>query len=118
MSSKVTFRARTVDSARALPIYREEELPDLATLARPVPALPSGMEKDEEAEKHLQDILAVGTVDSGMVIPTPECSEIQTTANSEDKLAKNSAKTDLETSSTVNNQYHKVSLMKLVNFLP
>ena len=117
MSSKVTFRARTVDSARALPIYREEELPDLATLARPVPALPSGMEKDEEAEKHLQDILAVGTVDSGMVIPTPECSEIQTTANSKDKLAKNSAKTDLETSSTVNNQYHKVSWVKLVNFI-
>ena len=109
MSSKVTFRARTVDSARALPIYREEELPDLATMARPVPALPSGMEKDEEGEKHLQDILAAGTVDSGMVIPTPECCEIQTAANNEDKDAKNSIKKDQESTSTVNNQYHKVS---------
>ena len=45
---------------------------------RSVPALPSGMEKEEEGEKHLQDILAVGLVDTGIVIPTPECSEIQT----------------------------------------
>ena len=57
------------------------------------------------------------TLDTGLVIPTPECSEIQTTANSEDKIAKNGAKTDLETSSTVNNQYHKVSWVKLVNFI-
>ena len=69
------------------------------------------MEKDEEAEKHLQDILAAGTVDSGMVIPTPGCSEIQTdaAANNEDKDAKNSVNTTQESTSTVSNQYDKVS---------
>ena len=38
------------------------------------------MEKEEEGEKHLQDILAAGTVDCGMLIPTPECTEIQVSA--------------------------------------
>lgn len=60
MSSKLTFRARTLDSSRPLSIYRAADLPDLVDLNsinRAVPALPTGMEKEEEGEKHLQDIL-------------------------------------------------------------
>ena len=80
MSNKVNFRARTLDASKAMAIYLAEALPDLQDLNsinRAVPALPTGMEKEEETEKHLQDILCaqikglVGEV-SSMVIPTPQ----------------------------------------------
>ena len=60
MASKLTFRARTLDTTKAMSIYRAEDLPELAdsnAIHRSVPAMPSGMEKEEESEKHLQDIL-------------------------------------------------------------
>ena len=60
MASKLTFRARTLDATKAMSIYRAEDLPELAdssAISRSVPAMPSGMEKEEESEKHLQDIL-------------------------------------------------------------
>jgi len=85
MSSKLTFRARTLDSSRPLSIYRAEDLPELVdfnSINRAVPALPTGMEKEEETEKHLQDILVAqgqGQMGQEMVIPTPECSIIMTT---------------------------------------
>lgn len=83
MSSKLTFRARTLDVAKPLGIYRAEDLPELAAenaINRAVPALPTGMEKEEETEKHLQDILEAqnkGLVKkvAELVIPTPEVME-------------------------------------------
>ncbi len=60
MATKLNFRARTLDASKPMLVYHAEELPDLADLNainRSVPAMPSGMEKEEEAEKHLQDIL-------------------------------------------------------------
>ena len=60
MATKLTFRARTLDATKAMAIYRAEDLPELAdsnAINRSVPAMPSGMEKEEESEKHLQDIL-------------------------------------------------------------
>ena len=60
MASKLTFRARTLDSTKSMCIYRAEDLPELAdsnAISRSVPVMPSGMEKEEESEKHLQDIL-------------------------------------------------------------
>ncbi len=60
MASKLNFRARTLDAAKPLSIYYLEDLPeltDLNAISRSVPAMPSGMEKEEEAEKHLQEIL-------------------------------------------------------------
>ena len=60
MASKLNFRARNLDVAKPMVVYRLEDLPELADLNainRSVPAMPSGMEKEEEAEKHLQDIL-------------------------------------------------------------
>lgn len=49
--SKLSFRARQLDSNKALPVYRAEELPDLtefSTINRAVPQMPTGMEKEEE----------------------------------------------------------------------
>ena len=60
MATKLTFRARTLDATKAMAIYRAEDLPELAdsnAINRSVPAMPSGMEKEEESEKHLQDFL-------------------------------------------------------------
>lgn len=50
--SKVSFRARALDSNKPLPVYTEDELPDLAEyvpINRAVPQMPTGMEKEEEA---------------------------------------------------------------------
>lgn len=82
MPTKLNFRARTLDASKPLAIYCSEDLPDLneiQAINRSVPAMPSGMEKEEEGEKHLQDILVLqekGAHDdrtlSTLVIPTPE----------------------------------------------
>ena len=85
MTSRPTFRARTLDASKPMAIHRAEELPELDgeyAINRAVPALPTGMEKEEEAEKHLQDILEAqnkGLIQkmSLMVIPTPEVQEEQ-----------------------------------------
>lgn len=85
MTSKLTFRARTLDVAKPMAIYRADDLPELAAenaINRAVPALPTGMEKEEETEKHLQDILEAqnkGLVKkvAELVIPTPEVVEEQ-----------------------------------------
>lgn len=72
-------------------IYKAEDLPELATenaINRAVPALPTGMEKEEETEKHLQDILEAQTKGlvkkvAELVIPTPEVTEeVDTDVNS------------------------------------
>lgn len=68
-SNKRTFRSCHLDVNRPLPLYYSDELPDLADYCagRAVPQMPSGMEKDEEAEHHLQRAMV-----TGHVIPTPE----------------------------------------------
>lgn len=58
--SKVSFRARALDSNRPLHLHFDHEITDLsdyASISRSVPLLPSGMEKDEETEHHLQEAL-------------------------------------------------------------
>ena len=50
-TSKVSFRARALDSNKPMGVYYASELPDLsecAPIARSVMAMPTGMEKDEE----------------------------------------------------------------------
>lgn len=50
--SKVSFRARALDSSKPMPVFRAEEIPDLpdfATINRSVPQMPTGMEKEEES---------------------------------------------------------------------
>ncbi|RNA23057.1 enhancer of polycomb -like protein [Brachionus plicatilis] len=77
--SKLSFRARQVDYSKPLPIYYNNEIPDLqdfAAINRSVPQMPTGMEKDEEAEHHLQRALSAlqvyGTTTSNeYAIPTP-----------------------------------------------
>lgn len=68
-ANKRTFRSGHLDVNKPLPLYYSDELPDLADYCagRAVPQMPSGMEKDEEAEHHLQRAMV-----TGHVIPTPE----------------------------------------------
>lgn len=49
--SKLSFRARALDAAKPLPVYRSRDLPDLTdclSVCRTVPQMPTGMEKEEE----------------------------------------------------------------------
>ncbi|XP_068457627.1 enhancer of polycomb homolog 2 isoform X4 [Clinocottus analis] len=76
--SKLSFRARALDAAKPLPVYRSRDLPDLADCAsinRAVPPLPTGMEKDEEREHHLQRAISASQEfreKKNLVIPVPE----------------------------------------------
>uniref|UniRef100_UPI0037E9413B enhancer of polycomb homolog 2 isoform X2 n=1 Tax=Semicossyphus pulcher TaxID=241346 RepID=UPI0037E9413B len=77
--SKLSFRARALDAAKPLPVYRNRDLPDLtdcASINRTVPQMPSGMEKEEELEHHLQRAMLAQQVfrekKENMVIPVPE----------------------------------------------
>ncbi|XP_063898101.1 uncharacterized protein LOC135118904 [Helicoverpa armigera] len=73
--SKLSFRARALDASKPMPIYLAEELPDLpdySAINRAVPQMPSGMEKEEESEHHLQKAIS-GT---GLIIPTPEVCQV------------------------------------------
>lgn len=80
--SKVSFRARALDATKPMPVYRAEDIPDLpdfANINRSVPAMPTGMEKEEETEHHLQRALSAqqvyGTAEA-LVIPIPEVDPI------------------------------------------
>ncbi|XP_041118085.1 enhancer of polycomb homolog 2 isoform X2 [Polyodon spathula] len=77
--SKLSFRARALDAAKPLPIYRSKDLPDLTdcvSINRAVPQMPTGMEKEEESEHHLQRAISAQQVfrekKESMVIPVPE----------------------------------------------
>lgn len=79
------FRARAFDSNRSMTVYWAHELPDLSECSvgnRAVTQMPSGMEKEEEMESHLQDaILAQQASTSGVqvnhVIPTPKVDDVE-----------------------------------------
>lgn len=80
-TSKLSFRARNLDASKPMPVYVADELPDLSEctpINRAVAQMPTGMEKDEEMESHLQEaILAQQACTSGIkvenhVIPTPK----------------------------------------------
>uniref|UniRef100_A0A8C5AD00 Enhancer of polycomb homolog n=1 Tax=Gadus morhua TaxID=8049 RepID=A0A8C5AD00_GADMO len=77
--SKLSFRARALDAAKPLPVYRNKDLPDLndcVSINRAVPQMPTGMEKEEELEHHLQRAISAQSVfrekKEHMVIPVPE----------------------------------------------
>lgn len=73
--SKTVFRAKQLDPSKHMPIYFAEELPDLlehSAFNRAVPQMPSGMEKEEESEHHLQKAIAAGST-----IPTPEVLDVK-----------------------------------------
>ncbi|CAH0550063.1 unnamed protein product [Brassicogethes aeneus] len=72
--SKLSFRARALDASKPMPIFMAEELPDLpdySAINRAVPQMPSGMQKEEECEHHLQRAIC-----AGLIIPTPEVSDL------------------------------------------
>ncbi|KAJ2157531.1 Enhancer of polycomb-like protein 1 [Coemansia sp. RSA 552] len=78
------FRARKVDLKRALPVFRAADLDDLDDDDnRQVDAIETGVEKDEEAEHHLQAAISAtnaaanGQAPSKQVyIPTPDASRV------------------------------------------
>nr|XP_027228711.1 enhancer of polycomb homolog 1-like isoform X1 [Penaeus vannamei]XP_027228713.1 enhancer of polycomb homolog 1-like [Penaeus vannamei] len=64
------FRARQLDAAKPIPVYRQEDIPDYAefnAINRTVPQMPTGMEKEEETEHHLQQAIF-----HQRIIPVPE----------------------------------------------
>ncbi|XP_066497291.1 enhancer of polycomb homolog 2 isoform X1 [Hoplias malabaricus] len=77
--SKLSFRARALDAAKPLPVHRSGDIPDLSdcvSINRAVPQMPTGMEKEEESEHHLQRAICAQQVfrekKESMVIPVPE----------------------------------------------
>ncbi|OCT61050.1 hypothetical protein XELAEV_18047078mg [Xenopus laevis] len=77
--SKLSFRARALDATKPLPIFRGNDMPDLndcVSINRAVPQMPTGMEKEEESEHHLQRAISAQQVfrekKECMVIPVPE----------------------------------------------
>ena len=77
--SKLSFRARQLDASKSMGVFRAEDIPDLpdfAAINRAVPQMPTGMEKEEEAEHHLQRAISsqqtYGHTGENDVIPTPE----------------------------------------------
>ncbi|KHJ96750.1 hypothetical protein OESDEN_03287 [Oesophagostomum dentatum] len=92
-TSKLSFRARNLDANKPMCVFFASELPDLsecAPIARAVAQMPTGMEKEEEMESHLQDaILAQQASTSGVrvdnhVIPTPKVFPVE--ANRYDEI--------------------------------
>ncbi|XP_066260751.1 enhancer of polycomb homolog 1 [Euwallacea similis] len=72
--SKLSFRARALDPSKSMPIFLGEELPDLpdfSAINRAVPQMPTGMQKEEECEHHLQRAIC-----AGHIIPTPEVTDV------------------------------------------
>lgn len=67
------FRARQLDASKPIPVYMQEDIPDFAefnAINRTVPQMPTGMEKEEETEHHLQQAIF-----HQRVIPVPEVYE-------------------------------------------
>ncbi|KAL5112486.1 hypothetical protein TcWFU_007306 [Taenia crassiceps] len=77
--SKVSFRTRQIDFNRSLPIVRYDsdlffELGEGAFVNRGAPTVPSGMEREEENEQHLIEVLQALQMqkNADVSIPVPE----------------------------------------------
>ncbi|ESO04957.1 hypothetical protein HELRODRAFT_111413 [Helobdella robusta] len=80
--SKLSFRARALDANKAMPVFVGDEIPaelDFVAVNRAVMEMPTGMEKDEESEHHLQRALcaqqAYGTAEM-LAIPVPGMEDV------------------------------------------
>ncbi|KAJ3413108.1 Enhancer of polycomb-like protein 1 [Chytridiales sp. JEL 0842] len=77
-----SLRSRKVDWKKPLPVLRWSECLDLdetASLNRAIPAMATGVEKEEEEEHHLQAALhanQAGVTQTSVVIPTPDASQL------------------------------------------
>lgn len=81
VSNRHTFRARNLDPARPLDVYRRDELvtrSDFVQGDRAMPTMASGMDAEEETEHHLQRAIATETLSTGKkFIPTPDALPIE-----------------------------------------
>lgn len=80
--SKLSFRARALDTSKPISVYRAADIVDLTDVTainRAVPLLPTGMEREEEKEHHLQQVLSAqqlaGVVED-IFIPVPEVDDV------------------------------------------
>uniref|UniRef100_A0A8D2DFD1 Uncharacterized protein n=1 Tax=Sciurus vulgaris TaxID=55149 RepID=A0A8D2DFD1_SCIVU len=75
---KLSFRALSLDAAKPLPFYSGKDIHDLedcVSINRAVPQMPTGMEKEEEPEHHLQLFQHSKCLErkkKSMLIPVPE----------------------------------------------
>ncbi|KAK0417080.1 hypothetical protein QR680_012823 [Steinernema hermaphroditum] len=80
-----SFRARNLDASRPVAVYYSGDVPpelqnaaECVSISRAVHTLPSGMEKEEEQESHLQEAIlarqanSAGIAIENHVIPTPK----------------------------------------------
>ncbi len=54
--SKLSFRARALDAAKAMPVFVAQDIPELqdfTAINRAVPQMPTGMEKEEETVRFI-----------------------------------------------------------------
>eukprot|EP01135_Chromosphaera_perkinsii_P005649 Nk52_evm20s356 gene=Nk52_evmTU20s356 len=79
MTESASSKARALDQSKALPVYKFEELDENerhSMVARAVKELPTGMEKEEEEEHHIQAAISAqqvyGAISQHTVIPTPD----------------------------------------------
>jgi len=86
--SKLSFRARALDASKPLPVYKKDEISGKQEYTghnRAVPQMPTGMEKEEESEHHLQRAISAQQVygdKHAMVIPVPQAEISSETYNS------------------------------------
>uniref|UniRef100_A0A1I7ZTX5 Enhancer of polycomb-like protein n=1 Tax=Steinernema glaseri TaxID=37863 RepID=A0A1I7ZTX5_9BILA len=82
-NKQLSMRARNLDASRPVAVYYPGDIPpelatECASISRAVHTLPSGMEKEEEQESHLQEAIlarqanSAGVAVENHVIPTPK----------------------------------------------
>lgn len=62
------FRARQLDAAKPIPVFRQEDIPDYAefnAINRTVPQMPTGMEKEEETVRKARERETGGVGEGG-----------------------------------------------------
>lgn len=86
--SKLSFRPRVLEATKPLPVYMQEELPDLpeySAINRAVPQLPSGMDKEEECVSLMRKTVTLNCsatmLRRRLSIPLANCSNKQSLLN-------------------------------------
>eukprot|EP00035_Acanthoeca_spectabilis_P020607 m.433792 g.433792 ORF g.433792 m.433792 type:complete len:630 (-) comp17618_c0_seq1:1865-3754(-) len=91
MATKLSFRARALDATKPLPVYRSEDEPDIlkeAAISRGVMEMATGMEKEEEEEIHIRQVIhQENPLENAVVIPVPEARSAEIAAQDGQKFA-------------------------------
>ncbi|KAH3756591.1 ubiquitin hydrolase B [Pelomyxa schiedti] len=74
--SNLSFRPRPLDIAKPLTVITTTDVWDDTTAMRSVPDMPTGMEREEEMEAHIKNIVRQKVNNLAPIIPTPMYSEV------------------------------------------